>query len=142
MHIHFQISIFVLFFLGQFVHAWNRASDTIASKLNGITSYAQYMTLRDSEIMSRFLVITCIFGGWTSGGIYELIGYIAPSTAATLAAHPIPIAWWTAGLFGFLGDYILYFVIGLAARYAPGIRQEVPPTIQSAVTKEIDSPTK
>jgi hypothetical protein len=135
MHIYHAVSIFMMFVLAQLVHAWERASDAVNSKANGIVSYDQYVHLRSSEIMSRFLLVSCIFGGWVSGGLYGLIGYIAPDTGASLASHPIAVTWWTAGLLGYFGDSVLYFFVGLIARIWPEVRQDVPPTISSTVEK-------
>jgi hypothetical protein len=139
---HHIISTFVMFMLGQLIHAWQRASETVNSKLNGITSYDEYIHLRASEISGRILLVTCLFGGWASGGLYVLVSYIAPSTGASLTAHPLPVVWWTAGIIGYFGDAILYFFIGLVARVVPDIRKDIPPTYSSIIQKEIDAAPK
>ena len=137
---HHAVGIFAMFVLAQVVHAWERASDAVNNKWNGITSYDEYVRVRSSELMARFLLVSCIFGGWSSGGLYALIGFVAPDTAASLASHPISLTWWTAGLFGYFGDSALYFLVGLAARFWPDVRKEVPPTLGTAIQKEIDNP--
>ena len=119
--------ILLMFAIGQVIQIWQRAAEAVGSKYNGINSLAQYFQLRIQEVAGRFLLITCLFGGWESGELYGLIGYFAPTTGAALAAHPIPVSWWTAGLIGYFGDGIIYFFVGLAAKVWPNIRQDVPP---------------
>jgi len=139
MHTYHAVGVFTMFVLAQLVHGWERASDAVNNKSNGITSYDEYVHLRSSELMARFLLVSCIFGGWSSGGLYGLIGIIAPDTGASLASHPISLTWWTAGLFGYFGDSALYFLVGLAARFWPDVRKEVPPTFASTIQKEASS---
>lgn len=140
MPIYHVISTFAMFMLAQCVHSWQRASEAVNSKSNGITSYSQYLHVRASEIASRILLVSFLFGGWASGELPDLIAYIAPGTAKTMLAHPVSVTWWTAGLLGYFGDSFLYFVVGLVARVWPGVRQEVPPTFSSAVQKQTDAP--
>jgi hypothetical protein len=136
MHLYHVVGVFVMFMLAQGVHGWQRASEAVNSKLNGIGNYDEYLHRYASELSCRVLLVSFIFGGWTSGELPTLIGYIAPSTAATMISHPLAVNWWTAGLLGYFGDSVIFFVIGLVARFWPGVRQEVPPTPQATAEKK------
>lgn len=136
MGLHHVISVVSMFFVAQFVHGWMRANEAVNAKWNGITSYDQYFRLRGSEIAGRVPLVSCIFGGWASGGIYVIVGIFAPQTGSALASHQIAVTLWTAGLMGYFGDDILYFFIGLIARVLPSVRQDVPPTINTVIQKD------
>ena len=132
-HLGFRIAIFTMFFIGQAVHAWLRAANTINSKLNGINSYQQYAQVNGAQIASRFFVAYCIFAAWAWHGpemLAALIRYV-PSLQTITGSGPadriIPVNGATAGVFGYLADSLIDTAVGLLSKRWPSLQKDIPP---------------
>lgn len=125
----FRAVCFIMFFLGQFIHAWMRASEVIHDKTNGVDGYKQYFDLRAPQVMGRFFSCYLLYGAWQLGYLATIIGAVVPGTDALMKAHPhpIPVNEITAGAFGFLADWFLKHATSLAAKRFPGIEKDLPP---------------
>jgi hypothetical protein len=143
-HYHYGIFAYFAFFAGWAVHMWGKASVTVQSKLNGISSYRLYIWYNGPAVAGRLLL--AMFGL----GMLSYYDYIMPfiggfwTTAANFfAAHPgpLPLIWPITGPLGWCADSGVAMVFALLAHKWPWLQQEVPPTFDSAVVKEIASPT-
>ena len=126
-----SISIVVMFILGQVLHAWLRAANTVQSKLNGITTYDQYLKLNAARVATRFFLAYCIFAAWQEGWLLVAVGAIIPSATWVKNALPTNVA--TAGVFGYIIDSVIDQAAGIAAKKWPWIQREIPP--EESVTK-------
>jgi hypothetical protein len=126
---HFRTACFVMFFLGQFLHAWLQASEAIQDKNNGISGYRQYMDYRAPQVMARFFCCYLLFGSWQLGYLAAIIGALVPGAEAFMSAHPhpIPVNQITAGAFGFLADFALRYGTKILKKKFPGIEKDLPP---------------
>jgi hypothetical protein len=132
----FAVSVFMAYIVAQFVVAWVQATNSISLRLNGITTYRQYIQLNAAIFLYRLLVglgvwlvyaeYSVVICTWAS----ELTGYLG-----WLARYPIPVNPATTVLWGLFADPILHMIFGLVAKKVPGLgflSVEVPPTVVKA----------
>ena len=114
------MAIWTFYFIGQFIHAWLRASAVVSSKINGIASYEQYIRLNAPVLVIRFFVGTLglIWWGWHPDAFTTLGGYVGWSTSLK-----VPLNIVTAGAYGIFADALL----DLVAAKIPMLQKEIPP---------------
>ena len=140
MHSHrvgFVVAVFIMFFIGQFLHAWLKAQATKNSELNGIKSYSQYIDVYGAILVSRFFLAVLGLMAWASYG-NAICGYLAekyPDWLSWAAKNPIPFTPMTSGIYGYFGDSILDLGINVLSKWIPSLKREVP-VIPSGVTKD------
>jgi hypothetical protein len=124
LRLFFAIATFTSFFLGVALHAWGRASSSVNSSLNGITSYQQYLRIYLPALCIRFFACTLILMAWShaDGSTFADVAAYIPALG-WLAKHPLPLNPISAGVFGLCCDYILDLVLSKV----PGLQKEIPP---------------
>ena len=140
MHTGFAVATIVALIVGQFLHAWLLASNSVNSSLNGITTYRQYFRLNAAIVTFRFALAWAVFSiySYQPAAVCAELGRLPG--LAWLATHPIPVNPATAMIYGgLLADPILNALFKLAARWIPDLRVEVPPP---ASAPGVDIPKK
>src|ERR1019366_725737 len=62
--IYAALAIWTACFIGQFLHCWFRASAVVASKLNGVVSYEQYVRQNAPALLIRYCLTTFFLVYW------------------------------------------------------------------------------
>jgi len=121
----FMISVWLLYFSGQFFHVLLRAWAAMNSKLNGIESYEQFFKTHAVPILVRLFLGVLGMLLWFS--VPELfsqpIKALASLAHIDVGARPLPLNPATAGVFGYFLDSLL----DKLALMVPALRREIPP---------------
>jgi hypothetical protein len=137
-HYHYGILAYFSFFVGWSVHMWGKASVTVHSKLNGISSYRIYLWYNGSALAGRLLL--AVFGlGLLANYDYIMpfVGGFSTMAASFFARHPgpLPLIWPITGPLGWCADSGVAMAFAIASRKWPWLQQEVPPTMDSTIQK-------
>lgn len=121
-------AIFLMFFLGQFLHAWLRAQASRNSSLNGIDSYRKYVEVYGAVLVSRFFLATCglMAWAWYGDSICSFLAQYFPDYLGWAARNPVPLNPMTSGVYGFFGDSLIDFGGNLLSQRIPALGREVP----------------
>jgi len=140
MHTAYAVETFVGLLLGQFLSAWAIADASVNSKLNGITSYSEYLHKNSRIVLTRLAIAWGLFSLYALNGpaLCAEFGDIVPGLT-WIAAHPIPVNPATALLYGLNFDLVQHALYGFLARWIPALRKEVPPATDS---QGVDIPKK
>ena len=130
MHWHYALSAFIMFVLGWAVHTWGKATVTVRSSLNGIKTYAQYITVYGANLGGRVFLNLCVFGiivDYPQDAL--MIGQFIGPVKTFAMAHPGPIVlfWPLAGLLGWCSDSVLDLLAGLLSKRIPWLQPQIPP---------------
>lgn len=129
-HIYFAFSIFMSYLVAQFLVASVLATNSIASKLNGVTSYPQWFKANWAITMLHFVI------GFALWGIYwenptQLCGALSKLPGLDfLARFTIPVTWATTLIYGVCANALIHIAFGLLGKKIPGLGfliAEVPP---------------
>jgi hypothetical protein len=142
----FAIGVFVFFALGSGFNVWRHAASVVNSKLNGITTYGQFFRVNGPAQAFKTFGALCFLMWWSfnNPAVENLATTLWPSTfgpAPGWLLSILTVTPATAGAFGLFWDVLADLVLVYAKKKWPGIVPEVPPTLDSAVVKEISTPT-
>lgn len=125
----FAVATFVMFFIGQFLHAWLRAQAAVRSKLNGLNDYHMYVSFYAPTLSIRFFVAALGLIAYANYGP-EITAFFVktyPALSGWAGGHPVPLNPLTAGVYGLCADALLDGGVNLLSRRYPGLQKELPP---------------
>lgn len=147
MHHHstgFMVALFGMFFAGVTIATWRVAARTVNSVLNGISTYKQYLQHEGPVQLTKIFVAFVFLVYWLyhQTDLEILVAFFWPTSLGAvpqwlqgfLVLNPA-----MAGFFGIGFDVFEDLVLVAVKKRFPQFFQEVPPTLQSAITKEIAS---
>lgn len=146
-HIGFTIAVYVFFGIGTLLNVLQHASRAVNSKLNGITTYGQYFRLNGIEQAFKSFIALCILQwGWHNEPALDALAHwvwsMLPLKVETvpgwfLAALSVNPA--TAGCYGCGWDVLAELAVVQLKKRGILAAKEVPPTLQTEVTKAVES---
>lgn len=135
----FNIAVWIFFAIGSGLNVWRHAASIVNSKLNGITTYGQFLRVNGAAQAFKTFGAFCFLTYWlfNQPAIANLVTMLWPGTAPGWMLSMLTVTPATAGAFGLCWDVLADLVLVYAKKKWPGIMPEVPPTFQSAVAKEL-----
>jgi hypothetical protein len=139
-----MIWVFVFFGIGTALNAWRHAAGVVNSKLNGITTYGQYLAINGADQAWKSFGALCFLIYWLfhQSDIVALVQILWPSLLGTVPSWLLSVLIVTpptAGAFGLSWDVLADLVLIFLRKKYPQLSRDVPPTVSSTVQKEIDA---
>ncbi len=142
----FAIGVFTFFLIGSGLNVYRHAASIINSKLSGISNYHQYFQVNGATQAFKTFGALCFLMWWSfnQSAVEALVAIVWPSflgNVPTWLQGVLVVTPATAGMFGLSWDVLADLIIVYLKKKFPQLNSDVPPTYQSAITKELASPS-